>query len=413
MLIFFLLPFFANLFSTMAFAEAPRTPREGTWETRFTLSYFDTTENFTSSGKQSLLNSGEYTNLLGDFRFTYDWQPDWRFYSSVNVARADSSLSSNSGINEIMVGAQKWMEAGKFDIAPEVEFVYPMWRVNEDSDSPLLGEGAMRLKAGSWAFYPMGQVKPFAYIGFEYRDEGRAKVIPYSFGVKGRVQRFWVQGEVRGYERIIDDEDAGNNVRKVETATFLQDADSGSMRYYSINPSYSELAVEGGTRFGDWGLFAGFAYSVNGQNTASGWTGWGGLTFSPKAMHRPGEKRDETFDPRGERYDENVFRESSPSMPQADPAPESDQPSFNEAPTAPPASGSFGDEDSSVESPRSAAPPEITAPPPKVDMQLELKRVVKKAKPKPKPKPKPKKPKTSKKLKNMLDDTESFLEKNK
>lgn len=410
MLIFFLLPFFASLFTISAHAEAPRVPREGTWETRFTLSYFDTTENFTSSGKQSLLNRGEYTNLLGDFRFTYDWQPDWRFYSSINMARADSSLASNTGVNEIMFGAQKWMEAGPVDIAPEAEFVYPLWRVNEDSESPLLGEGAMRLKAGSWAFYPMGQVKPFVYAGFEYRDEGRAKVIPYSLGVKGRVQRFWLQGEVRGYERIIDDEDAGNNVRKIETATFLQDANSGSMRYYSINPSYSEIAVEGGTRFGDWGVFAGFAYSVNGQNTAAGWTGWGGLTFSPKAMHRPNDKRDETFDPRGERYDENVFRESSPSLPPVAPE-ESESSTFNESPSAPAASGSFGEEDSTVESPRSAAPPELSSPPPKVEMQLELRRVPKKIKPK--PKPKPKKPKTSKKLKNMLDDAENFLEKKK
>jgi hypothetical protein len=392
MLIFFFLPFFSSLiWSGAASAEAPRPPREATWETRFTLSYFDTTENFTSNGRETLLNGGEYTNLLGDFRFTYDWQPDWRFYASLNIVRADSALASNSGVNELMAGAQKWYEAGKFDIAVEGEFVYPVWRVDEASDAPLLGEGAMRAKGGSWAFLPLGKIKPFAYVGFEYRDEGRASVIPYNLGVKGRIQRIWVQGELRGYERIIDDKDSGNIVERLNNAAFLQMADSGSTRYYAINPSYSELAMEAGTRFGDWGLFAGAAYSVNGKNTAAGWTGYGGVAFSPKAMHRPNERRDEIFDPRNERYDENVFRESSPNIPP--PAEEPAAPEFSEQippePSAPPS-----------DSPRSAAPPEVTEPPPKVEMQLQLRRVKKK-------------PKTSKKLQNMMNDTEKFLEKGK
>ena len=100
MLTFFFLPFFSSLiWSGAASAEAPRPPREATWEARFTLSYFDTTENFTSSGRETLLNGGEYTNLLGDFRYTYDWQADWRFYGSLNIARADSALASNAGVN--------------------------------------------------------------------------------------------------------------------------------------------------------------------------------------------------------------------------------------------------------------------------------------------------------------------------
>jgi hypothetical protein len=108
-------------------------------------------------------------------------------------------------------------------------------------------------------------------------------------------------------------------------------------------------------------------------------------------MHRPNERRDEIFDPRNERYDEKVFRESSPNIPP--PAEEPAAPEFSEQippePSAPPS-----------DSPRSAAPPEVTEPPPKVEMQLQLRRVKKK-------------PKTSKKLQNMMNDTEKFLEKGK
>ncbi len=381
-----MLIFFFLLISN-ANAEAPRPPRADTFEVRGTLSYFSTDANYTANGSEALPLNGEFSNLLGDVQFTYDWRPDWRFYSALSMAKSESSTNSNMGVNEFLVGAQKWFELGKLDVVPQGDFVYPLWRVDEGSDTPLLGEGAMKLRAGSWVFYPQKHFKPFAYAGLEYRDEGRAYLIPYNIGVKGRISHFWLQGEFRGYERIIDDADTDNQLAR---QLYLLRADSGSMRYFSVNPSYSELALEGGTRYGDWGLFAGFSYSINGRYSADGWGGWGGISYSPKAPARPTESRDENFNIRNDKYDESVFRESSPNRPEPKPEPEIYEPS----PTEPPPEEPYAPP---VESPRSAVPPQ------KVDMQLELRRV-------------PKKKTAIKKKKNldkMMNDTENFLEKNR
>lgn len=376
-------------FSSISFAESPNPPRAGRWEGRAIYSYYTTHSNFTSGGATNLLRNGSLTQMQGDFLGVYDWQPDWRFFGGVNASwvRTDDGFYSrdNSGLNEIFAGAENWYEAGPLDIAVEGDFFYPTWRVNMASDEALIGEGSLRVRGGSWVFWPLGKYRPFAYLGFEYRDEGRSYLLPYELGVKFKLPRFWIQGSFRGYESISDDGDTDNPLAR---NAFLQTVNAGSMRYYSVNPSASELALEGGFQVGWFGVFTGFAISVNGMNSANGWTAQAGVSISPPLLNK---KKNDGFNIRKEQYDEDLFRERSKKA-----APQFvEDPNFKEK-------AQSGEDDPY---PQQEEPMPTLTPPPAavesrpVDMQLELRRV-----------PPKKKKKANKALDKMMNDAENSLE---
>ncbi len=379
--------------TSYAFAESPNPPRAGRIEGRATFSYYNSDANYSSTGASALAPNGSLTLMQGDFTAIYDWQPDWRFAAGLNGGFVESDdgfyTRSNSGVNEVFVSAQKWYESGPFDIAPQGDFIFPLWRPDTGNDEALLGEGAMRLRGGAWGFWPLGTYKPFAYLGFEYRDGGRAFLLPYEAGIKFKFPVFWLQASFRGYETIVEDADTDNQVVR---EAYLKQVNGGSLRFYSVNPSGSEVSAEAGTQFGSWGLFAGFAITVNGNNSADGYTGYGGLSWTPM----PSKKQDDGFSIRKERFDEDLFRD------------ENKQPEFVEDPNfQEPAARRRSDppaEEPAADEPVATPPPARATRSKPVEMQLQLRRVP------PKKKKKPARKRSNKKLDSMMNDAESALE---
>jgi hypothetical protein len=380
-----MLMLFIAFFSSLVFAESPNPPRAGRYEGRFTYSYFNTDSNYSSTGNTALVRDGTFTQMQGDFLATYDWQPDWRFSAGFNAAWAESYdglfTRNNSAMNEIFASAQKWYESGPFDIAPQGDFIFPLWRPDEGADDVLIGEGAMRIRGGAWGFWPLGTYKPFAYLGFEYRDGGRSFLLPYEIGVKFKLPMFWIQGSFRGYESVVDDADSDNQVIR---EAYLKTVNAGSLKFYSVNPSGSEAVIEAGTNFGAWGVHGGFAITVNGNNSADGWTAYGGMSWSPVLSSK---KNDDGFSIRKERYDEELFEDRQSPNPQF-----VEDPGFTEQPV----------EDPTVPPP--SEPPPEAAPSKPVEMSVELHRVP------PKKKKKPVRKKRNKKLDTMMNDAEDALE---
>jgi len=305
--------------SFYAAAEVPSTPRRGQSELRGALSYFTSTSNFAvdGGGSEEVQSGGEYSQRLGEFTYTYDLRADWRILGGFSAASAESSDASfsrsNSGLNEIYGGAQKWYEIEKFDFVARGDFVYPLFKVEEGGDDALLGEGALRASGSALLIYPWGGLKPFAHLGFEYRDGGRSFLLPYGVGLKFRSGRFWLQGEYRGYESVVDDADTEN---RMDREVYLGQVNGGSFRYYSVNPSASEIAVEAGARFGAFGVFGGVAMTVLGSSSADGLSAMVGLSYRPNFSRSVDTGREpEPFDIRNERYDESLFEEPSAPKP--------------------------------------------------------------------------------------------------
>lgn len=295
------------------FAQAPSAPRENRYEIRGEFSYFTSESNY-GSGAQ-VPDDGSFTNALTSTQVLFDLNPDLRLYGGAvyGWTEADDGYESrtHSGFSEVSLGTQYWFRLPLVYLVPQGDFTAPTFRVDEYSDDPLIGEGAMKVRAGGWAIFRLGLVRPFVYAGFEYRDEGRSHLLPYRVGLQFKQKMFWLQGEYRGHQTVMDDE---NSDLRQDRDLYLHQVNGGSYRYYAINPSVGEGAVEAGLQVGSFGVKAGFAMTATGDNAAEGWTALVGVSFSPTPA--PVERReDEGFEFKTEDYDKSLFKETDELSP--------------------------------------------------------------------------------------------------
>ena len=314
----------AILFSAPAQAQLLPPPAPGEYQLRGEFSYFKTTANFDGTGsKSALLNGASLSTMNGLGEFIFDWTEEIRLHAGLvggqTTANRQSTLATpveahtNAGLSEAWVGGQYWYHYAAFDLVPDLELHYPLFRVDLNSGDPLLGEGALRLNGGAWLVGQWGDWRPFGFLGYEYRDEGRATLMPYHLGLQWLPENgWWAQAEMRGYQTLTNDTNTDNGtVRDL----YLARIQGGSERFYSLNPASHELAVMLGTHFGQMGIYAGGAMTFMGKNSADGLTFTVGLTFDG-SFYVPTPRVEEPlyqdrFSPKDEKFDEKVF-DSSP-----------------------------------------------------------------------------------------------------
>lgn len=302
-----------------AHAEIPLTPINGQYEIKGEYQYLSTGANYNSNGNStSLVGGAKYVNMQGIGQFTYDLLPQWRAYAGASIGQTTTDVlryptttslatesRSSTGFNEIWVGGQYWKLLGNFDLVPQVDFAYPLFRADYASNDPLVGEGATKFQLGSWLMYHWGQFTTYVYGAYAYRDEGRSALLPYRAGLRYEIENvWWIEGEVRGYERMDDD---SNTNSRTARELYLTRSNGGSFQYDSINPQQREFAFMGGMFFDPIGVYAGFANTFAGRNSADSWTATVGLTFY--GAIDPELIRPERFKSRRVKYDDSLFEE--------------------------------------------------------------------------------------------------------
>lgn len=317
-----LILFLASLFSNSVWAvAAPEPPQSLNYTVDSSVSYFFTNTNYNSDGQtQGLLNDGEFTSIQARFAYIQDWQKVMRGYGGAVIGFTESwdgvNSRSNSALHELFFGGQYWLSyEEKILIVPQGDFVYPLQRLDVNGADVPPGEGAMRIKAGAWGLYPIQEFTPFVYLGYEFRDEARSHLIPYSLGVKYKMDRaIWLQGEYRGYETIQNDDDSSDRVAR---EFYLSRVAGGSYTFYSVNPSVGELAVSAGYNMGSLTVYGDVAKTMAGANSAEGWTLTLGLTYSPVTSENARYEQYESegpgpgFDATPIPEDTSLFKESS------------------------------------------------------------------------------------------------------
>lgn len=378
---------FAYLLSSFASAQVRFAPIAGQYQAKGDFQYLTTSANYIAGGTSSttLFGGGKLTRMLGEGEVTYDYSPAIRFWGGFNggqttavvVDTLNSVFSTvtktvvSSGLNEGYAGGQWWTELQKFDIVPQVDFVYPFSRVNMTSQNPLLGEGAMRFQGGSWAMYPMeNDLTPFVYAGLAYRDGGRSMLMPYSVGARyGKESHVWAQVEFRGYYSLTDDSDVNNRPVRDAYASF---ANGGSYEFYAVNPSRAELAGLIGMHVNQIGFYAGGSKTIYGRNSADDYQFVVGLSFNGTLFNRPkysdgggDDFSPEKFNQKPEKYDDSLFQEQiTPDEPIED-VPETIRPAPAAKPEVRPATKP---RERPAAKPKPAAKPE--APMPNVEMLM-------------------------------------------
>lgn len=304
-------------------AQAPELPIENQYELRLESSYFTTSGNFNTGGGSTtgLDENSSFTTSQTQFQALYDLRKNLRLNGGLNWGWSESydgvfdTARHHSGVSEYFAGVQHWTRMDYLFLAPQADFVFPAFRIDENSDQVLIGEGAMRLRGGSWALLRIQHFRPFIYLGYEYRDEGRSHLVPYHLGIQYNSPKFWAQFDFRGYESLIDDEDS--NFRD-ERDLYHRRVNGGSYHFYAINPAYSEIAMEAGFALGPVNLKTGFALSMNGSSSAEGWTGLVGISYAPNLKREDRVEAEKRFEFKTEKYDQSLFIEDAePTQPPA------------------------------------------------------------------------------------------------
>jgi hypothetical protein len=314
-----------------AHAQLLPPPAPGEYQIKGEFSYFTTSGNYESDGVSTELENGsKLSTMMGSGEFIVDMTRNIRLQAGfmggqTGVDRYDkiedeTSYHTNMGVSDVWVRGQYWLNKWGFDVVPDAAFYYPLFRVDTTSGDPLVGEGAMRLRAGGWLIYAFGSFFPYGYLGYEYRDDGRSAQLPYELGVQWAPgNEWWAQLGVRGYSAMSSD---SNNTREREE--YLFNVQGGSDRFYSVNGSSTEAVIMAGTHFGQLGIYIGAGTTVIGHNSAHGSTAFAGITFdgtvfapTPSAydydsyIPPKSNSAQEKFRAKSEKYDPSMFTEST------------------------------------------------------------------------------------------------------
>lgn len=313
------------------FDEPGRTYKKSAFELSFQTTYYEANANYTKTGGEyvSLIDGYGY-NLLS-FDFGFRWVPvnNWGVYASTQVANASSddlrNTRQNSSFTHALLGTDFVLASWKrFEIVPDFSLIIPYERIDATEDYVLNHEGAVEGTARVMATAKFGSFKPFGFVGFTYRDEGRSSLMPYGAGMELEFATWSLVGEVRGYQTVVKDKYTSEPLRREVVAP----KNGGALRFFAIDPSLLEANGWIRKNFGGLGIKLGGGASITGANTAAGWNVIAGLSYqfgtakTPKSIHHPPPKeeatqfREETEDG----VDQSLFQPPPPPPPQADPA---------------------------------------------------------------------------------------------
>lgn len=205
--------------------------------------FYYTTENFNSNSKVTGLSSSNSYMLLDiPFGIRYGVTPTWSFEAELKASYAASKSSAvltgadrtNSEIHETRFSTDFLIENSGFDIIPEVEIIIPFKKIDPNTDTVMVSEGAQSITGKIHIQTEFGQNDFFSFIGYQTRDSGRSDLLPWSVGMGLNRDGSLLGARVFGFQSISDDSD--------KNFPFLRESlsnkvNGGSLKLYSVNPA--------------------------------------------------------------------------------------------------------------------------------------------------------------------------------
>lgn len=332
---FILFTIFIFVFSRVTHAALPPSFRTGRITLQLESEYFKTDANYDLDGEsQKLLSDNNYTNIANTFTGTYFLDGGWSLGGGFGYAYATSESienRTNGKLTHLLARGQKLFAISLFRLIPEVELTMTTDKIEEDRDEVLTSEGTNGIKAGTWLTMDVWRFRAYGYAGFDYRDDGRAGLMPWRGGLALRQAKWFFSGEMGGIETITDDEYIDS---RFERTLITSRTNAGSLRYYSVNPRLVEMrALAGFEILSNLQLSLGYGQTLIGKSTADGQSLFLALTYnietqagaspvtdSPRATRklihqddvksRKARQKDEEFEPEIENdYDDSLFEE--------------------------------------------------------------------------------------------------------
>jgi hypothetical protein len=317
-------------FVLVTHAAMPPSFRTGRVSLQIDSEYFWTQSNYNIEGESiDLPTNQSYKNLSNTLSGTYFLPQGWATSGGFGYAYVSSESfenRTNGALTQLFARAQKLFAFSIFRLIPEVEVTATLDPIEEDQDDVLTHEGANTAKVGSWLTIDISRLRIYGFAGYEYRDGGRASLIPWNAGVGFRAAKWQFFAEANGAEVFEDDTHVGNRIERVQVTNRVS---AGSLRYYSVNPQWIEARVQAGYEIQYNTLLSlGYGQTIMGKNTADGRSLFLTLTYNiDSQLMSPGLEEsseyentkkplkdlksvDEEFEPEIEQdYDESLFEE--------------------------------------------------------------------------------------------------------
>ena len=325
------------MFVYVEFAQGlqPFAMKKGRWQLEGGHKGFHTFGNYDDAGDyQPLPPSSFYQSFSGYGTLTYDVFDFWSMGASVDGAFARSLNGANEKtslyLNSVQVDTMLLWRNYFIWFAPQVIGVVPLVRNELDTDNVMIGEGAVEQTIKLNMFKPFSRViHGFGHVGYTFRDEGRANVVPLGLGMRFRLFPLWYGFQVDGIRTATGDIYTSRASAR-QNATLR--VNGGSYKYFSINPEYTRTEV-----FTEWAptrslsTRANFGLSWQGKNYAQEYYwglsvtyAFGGYVDDPKYRElvkkeeeheKLMRKRDRKFRPKHEQEDPSLFLECAPVWP--------------------------------------------------------------------------------------------------
>lgn len=245
--------------------------------TYFSGEFYTTTENFDNNAKARTLGSGNsYTVVDMPFGARYNLLPNWAIDGELKATYAQSKSSTpltggertNSEIHEARLSSDMLIETRGFDIIPELEVIIPFQKIDDTTDTVLVGERAQQIIGRLHIQTEFGNSDFFGFLGYNMRDGGRSQLLPWSAGLGINWGPSFIGGRVFGFQSMTDDRETNS--------PFLRDqviarVNGGSRRFYSINPSALSAEALWFLKFkNQWQVQANFGLDLAGENYSKG-----------------------------------------------------------------------------------------------------------------------------------------------
>lgn len=251
-----------------------KTFQRDRWDFELSTNYFNSEANYSSSGNETSLPSGNSYKLY-DFTLGTRYVPkkDWSVMVAINVANADATDSianrTNSSVTGFYAGFDFLLYSQAFEVVPEVTLLMPVEKIDTAADNALNSEGVLEGRARVTLQKDFGPFLTQAYLGFSYRGDGRSMLVPWGAGGEFKIQNFRIGAEVFGYESVSDDEDTDSEAIRI---AYLNTVNAGSMAFYSVNPSIMDTNFYAKWMINrSWTLQVGGGATLAGTNSAAGY----------------------------------------------------------------------------------------------------------------------------------------------
>lgn len=279
-----------------------RSYHEGRTDFDFTLNYFKTTSNFSSSGSKTDLPAGRYLQTIDTAaQVRYVLFNDVALFGGLNVGSAESSDSvatrTNSTVSNVFLGTDfQFLNTSSFNLTGEISYLQNLEKVKQDTDSVLNSDGASEINALIGSTFNFDSIYFFTKGGIKYRAEGLSTLLTYTAGIENRFDDLAVGFSLAGFTSIRNDDHTDQAAYRDNVTARV---DAFSKKYYAVNPNLLDSEIYFKYNFTkNLGLKAFAGYPILGSNSAVGIHAGASVSWGFGGFDGPHSYRAKDLEPR-------------------------------------------------------------------------------------------------------------------